>query len=40
MQQAMTYRERARELLANAHTELDNDPAQVGEKAWGAARPY
>ena len=37
MQQAATYRERSRELLANARAELDTDPAQAGEKGWGAA---
>ena len=37
MQQAMTYRERSRELLAKAWTELDTDLAQAGEKGWGAA---
>ena len=37
MQQAMTYRERSHELLAKARAELDTDPAQAGEKGWGAA---
>ena len=37
MQQAMTYRNRSRELLANARAELDTDLAQAGEKGWGAA---
>ena len=37
MQQAMTYRERSRELLAKARAELDTDLAQAGEKGWGAA---
>ena len=37
MQQAATYRQRSRELLAKARAELDTDPAQAGEKAWGAA---
>ena len=37
MQQAATYRERSRELLANARAELDTDLAQAGEKGWGAA---
>ncbi len=37
MQQAMTYRERSRELLARARAELDTDLLQAGEKGWGAA---
>ena len=37
MLQAMTYRNRSRELLARARAELDTDLAQAGEKGWGAA---
>ena len=37
MQQAATYQQRSRELLAKAYSELDDDPAQAGEKGWGAA---
>ena len=37
MQQAITYRNRSHELLANARAELDTDLAQAGEKGWGAA---
>ncbi len=37
MQQAVTYQQRSRELLAKAYAELDDDPAQAGEKGWGAA---
>ncbi len=37
MQQAVTYQQRSRELLAKAYVELDDDPAQAGEKGWGAA---
>ena len=37
MQQSTTYRNRSRELLANARAELDTDLAQAGEKGWGAA---
>ena len=37
MQQAVTYQQRSRELLARAYSELDTDPAQAGEKGWGAA---
>ena len=36
MQQAATYRQRSRELLAKARAELDTDLAQAGEKGWGA----
>ena len=37
MQQAATYQQRSRELLAKARAELDTDLAQAGEKGWGAA---
>ena len=37
MQQAATYQQRSRELLARAYSELDTDLAQAGEKGWGAA---
>ena len=37
MQQAATYQQRSRELLARARAELDTDLAQAGEKGWGAA---
>ena len=37
MQQAVTYQQRSRELLAKARAELDTDLAQAGEKGWGAA---
>ncbi len=37
MQQAATYQQRSHELLAKARAELDTDPAQAGEKGWGAA---
>ena len=37
MQQAATYQQRSRELLAKAWTELDDDLGQASEKGWGAA---
>ena len=37
MQQPATYQQRSHELLAKAYSELDTDPAQAGEKGWGAA---
>ena len=38
MQQAQTYRERSREYLARAFSELaDQDLTQASEKGWGAA---
>ncbi len=37
MQQAVTYQQRSRELLAKAYSELDDDLGQASGKGWGAA---